>query len=319
MLPKISVIIPVFNTEKYLKECLDSVTNQTFRDIEIICVNDGSTDNSLVILNEYAQKDNRIKIVTKGNGGLASARNEGLKYISGEFVYFLDSDDYIDKTLFEYAINVFNNFEIDFFCFSSDLIIEDKTQSYLDYAGLNNYIKVNRDGFYDTNFDICINTNIHVWNKIYKTDFVKKHDIKFIEPLLYEDIYFVWLANFISKKAYYDNTIYHYYRIREASIMQDVYKEKTYCKAIDHLKNFECLIETLYSRYKAIFIANYNSLLYLLDCYIDKTKETSLAKDKYRVELYKVEILKNLNNKYRKHIVINLFGLKIKFKIRRKG
>uniref|UniRef100_UPI003864C4B3 glycosyltransferase family 2 protein n=1 Tax=Methanobrevibacter sp. TaxID=66852 RepID=UPI003864C4B3 len=102
----VSVIIPVYNVEKYLKECLDSVCNQTLANIEIICVNDGSTDNSLAILNEYAQKDGRIKIISQENQGLGAARNRGLEDASADYVYFLDSDDYIELTTLE---KLFNN------------------------------------------------------------------------------------------------------------------------------------------------------------------------------------------------------------------
>ena len=93
MMPKVSVIIPVYNVEKYLKQCLDSVVNQTLKDIEIICVNDGSTDNSLEILEEYAQKDNRIIIISQENQGQSVARNIALEKATGEYVGFVDSDD----------------------------------------------------------------------------------------------------------------------------------------------------------------------------------------------------------------------------------
>ena len=105
--PKISVIIPVYNVEDYLEECLDSIINQTFKDLEIICINDGSQDNSLNILEEYAEKDNRIKIITTKNQGLSAARNRGLENITGDYVYFIDSDDYLELTAFEelYAVS----------------------------------------------------------------------------------------------------------------------------------------------------------------------------------------------------------------------
>ena len=107
---KISVIIPVYNIEKYLVKCLDSVINQTFTDIEIICINDGSTDNSLSILEEYAQKDKRIKIINKENGGLSSAWNAGLNEVSAEYLTFVDGDDWIDTNTFKLAYEaVLNN------------------------------------------------------------------------------------------------------------------------------------------------------------------------------------------------------------------
>ena len=106
--PKISVIIPVYNVEKFLRECLDSVVNQTMRDIEIICVNDGSTDNSLDILKEYAAKDDRIIVINQTNGFVGSARNNGLKIAKGEYIQFVDSDDYLElnacETAYKYAL-----------------------------------------------------------------------------------------------------------------------------------------------------------------------------------------------------------------------
>ena len=98
---KISVVVPVYNVEKYLKECIDSIINQTLEDIEIICVNDGSTDSSLEILNNFAEQDNRIKVITQSNQGLSAARNTGIKYANGEYISFIDSDDYIDTSLYE--------------------------------------------------------------------------------------------------------------------------------------------------------------------------------------------------------------------------
>jgi len=99
-MPKISVIIPVYNTEKYLAECLDSVVNQTLQDIEIICVNDGSTDGSLAILEEYAEKDSRIKIIQQKNQGAGEARNKGIKTAQGEYIAFIDSDDFLEEDCF---------------------------------------------------------------------------------------------------------------------------------------------------------------------------------------------------------------------------
>lgn len=94
MMPKISIIIPVYNVEKYLPECLDSVISQTLRDIEIVCINDGSPDNSLSILKDYAAKDKRIVLIDKQNEGVGKARNDGMRVATGEFIAFMDSDDY---------------------------------------------------------------------------------------------------------------------------------------------------------------------------------------------------------------------------------
>ena len=100
-MPKISVIIPVYNVEKYLGQCLDSVVNQTFKDIEIICIDDGSTDSSLDILKKYAQIDSRIIIINSENNGVSEARNKGIERAKGDYIYFIDGDDYIDQQCLE--------------------------------------------------------------------------------------------------------------------------------------------------------------------------------------------------------------------------
>ena len=98
---KVSVVIPVYNVEDYLRDCLDSIVNQTLKDIEIICINDGSTDNSLEILEHYKSKDERIKVISQENGGISAARNKGIDLASGDYISFIDSDDYIDNNFYE--------------------------------------------------------------------------------------------------------------------------------------------------------------------------------------------------------------------------
>ena len=95
--PKISIIIPIYNVEDYVGKCLESVTNQTLKDIEVICVDDGTKDNSCAVVEAYMKEDDRIKLVHKENGGLSSARNYGLQYATGEYIWWIDSDDYIEK------------------------------------------------------------------------------------------------------------------------------------------------------------------------------------------------------------------------------
>ena len=109
----ISVIIPVYNSEKYLTRCLDSILANTYKNIEVICVNDGSTDNSAKLLNEYAIKDRRMRIIHKSNGGLSSARNAGLREIKGKFLTFIDSDDWIHPQYFEILENAIVNDDTD--------------------------------------------------------------------------------------------------------------------------------------------------------------------------------------------------------------
>ena len=111
---KISVIVPVYNVEKYLTKCVDSIMNQTYKDLEIILVDDGSTDNSGKICDEYVKKDKRFKVIHKKNGGLSDARNVGIKNSTGEYLSFIDSDDYIDNDMIECLYNacIKNNADI---------------------------------------------------------------------------------------------------------------------------------------------------------------------------------------------------------------
>ena len=101
---KISVIVPVYNVENYLSQCLKSIINQTYKNLEIICVNDGSTDKSLMILKEYEKKDKRIKVINQNNKGLAATKNVGMKIATGDYITFVDSDDYIDLNVYEKCI-----------------------------------------------------------------------------------------------------------------------------------------------------------------------------------------------------------------------
>lgn len=298
-MPKISVIIPIYNVEKYLRECLDSVINQTVKDIEIICVNDGSTDNSLNILEEYALRDKRITIINKKNGGLSSARNEGLKYISGELCHFLDSDDFIEQNLYENAISIFQNFNIDYFCFSSKSFIDGEgvIQNQQD---MDSYIYTQRDGLYDVCFDIGLDTNIHVWNKIFKTSKIKQNNLHFIEGLLYEDIYFMWMYVFLSKKVYFVNDTYHHYRMRSNSIMEKTTQNLSLKTGIDHLLNWYELFKTL-SKDKYFFLNNFDNLYKLLEIYTIRTREMVPNNSIIYVEKLKQKYLLELN--YTKNVL----------------
>lgn len=330
---KFSIIIPVYNVEKYLRECLDSVINQTFKDIEIICVNDGSPDNSLSILKEYADKDKRIKIIDQENTGLSRARNSGLDILSGKYCYFLDSDDYIEPDLFEHANKIFENFDIDYFCFGSEVFVDGEcVQSIED---LNNDIKIKRNGLFELDFPIGLNTNIHVWNKIFKTSMIKEHNIRFIDKLIYEDIYFTWYYFFLSSKAYYDSTIYHHYRVHSNSTMEVTTQHKRFDTGIAHMYNWYELFKSV-SRNVALFSKTYgyDIFLYLLNQYYKRTIEMVPTGDKHRVKLLKVKYQKELEKFYHvnigskffqcvfsiknsidnKHVIICCCGIKLKVK-----
>ena len=131
MFPKISIIIPVYNAEKYLYECLDSLVNQTMKNTEIICIDDGSTDNSYEILCEYATKDNRFIILQQENKGAGAARNKGMEIAKGEFLAFLDADDFFEHDMLEITLNKIEKTQADFVIFNSNQF-DDKTKQFVD-------------------------------------------------------------------------------------------------------------------------------------------------------------------------------------------
>ena len=300
-MPKVSIIIPVYNVEKYLSQCLDSVINQTIKDIEIICVNDGSTDDSFQILEKYAKKDERIKVISKENGGLSSARNQGLKYATSELCYFLDSDDYIEPNLLEVAFNAFLNNDIDYYCFGSEIFTEEDKYLNQETKTLNKYLKIKFNGIQKATFDVGQNQNIHVWNKVFKTSIIKNYNLGFIEGLLYEDIFFTWYYFFLSKKIYFDKNIYHHYRVHPNSIMGKTTQNKSYELAISHLYNWHALFVEV-SKNTEIYSKNYRNMLILLHNYKKRTIELSKPKDKERIvqlaKLYKKELQNSFIQKY---------------------
>jgi glycosyltransferase involved in cell wall biosynthesis len=205
MQPKVSIIIPVYNTQEFLVQCLDSILNQTLDNLEIICVENGSTDSSLEILNEYSQSYTHLKVIIHPEGRLGDARNAGLRLAKGEYIGFVDSDDFIDPTMFENLYRVA-------FKHSADIAICGIT---VFYQKDNVYLEKEPEIFPNSEFvPIQQNKkffrNLTAWNKIYKKSFLDKHNFEFPEDLYYEDQLFLIkafvLANgiaSISKPLYY--------------------------------------------------------------------------------------------------------------------
>lgn len=181
---KVSVVIPVYNSEKYLKRCLDSAVNQTLKEIEIIIINDGSTDNSEKIIHQYLS-DDRIKYICQNNMGQSTARNKGIDIATGEYIGFLDSDDWVDLDFFEklYSAAQKNNADISV----GDIIRIHK-------FGKKAHIKYTEEmSVTDTNkkFEVCdVPEKSYVWNKLYKLDKLKSLNIKFEEGRIFEDCVF---------------------------------------------------------------------------------------------------------------------------------
>ena len=213
--------MPVYNVEKYLKKCLDTLINQTLKDIEIICVNDGSTDNSLAILEEYASNDERIKIITQENRGLSGARNSGMKYITGEYVSFIDSDDWIELDTYESLYNFIISKDLDILMFPFNFYNEDTKEIYeTQYTSLE-VIDSSLDNkiftFEDVK-DVLFKIAHSPVNKLYNASYLKDIDAHFEEGLNYEDIAFFYPTFINTQKVSLIRKPFYFYRIRDESI-----------------------------------------------------------------------------------------------------
>lgn len=227
-MPKLSIIVPIYNREKYLRKCLDSVINQTLKEIEIICVNDGSTDGSLEIINEYAKKDNRVKIINKENGGVASARNAGMNVATAEYYTFIDSDDLLDNDAYEKAMMHID--EADLVHFGIKVFGD---SHYAQRLGDDNYYKIKYTGVKKLNKKIILNSDVSACNKIFKKSIIDEYNITFPDGLNYEDAEFYYKYVSCAETVYYLDKYFYHYRRSGNSIMSDSFNGSV--KAIHHL------------------------------------------------------------------------------------
>ena len=212
MKPKVSIIIPVYNVEKYISKCLDSLVKQTLKEIEIIVVNDGSPDNSQKIIDKYVKKyPDKVKSYTKENGGQGSARNYGLEKAHGEYIGYVDSDDFIEPTMYELLYSKAKKDKLDIVICGNYIVSED-------------YKYKKEDSFtikYQTSFENAIFGKMAVWNKIYKKEILIDNKLKFKEKVWYEDLAFTVKALMQTKKiGFIDEPLYDYL-LRAGSTMNN--------------------------------------------------------------------------------------------------
>lgn len=209
--PKLSIIIPVYNIENYLARCLDSILNQTFTDFEVIIVDDGTKDNSGIIADLYSEKDNRIKVIHKENGGVSTARFEGIKIAKGEYIGFVDGDDMIDPDMYSILIANAEKYNADISHCGYKMVFPDGRIDY--YYNTNKFVvQDNQNGLTDLLKGEFIEPGL--WNKVYKTDFVKNvvlnkimdSSIRINEDLLMN----YYLFKQANKSVFIDKCLYHY-------------------------------------------------------------------------------------------------------------
>ena len=262
----VSIIIPIYNVEKYLEKCIKSIINQTYRNLEIILINDGSTDESANICEKYKNQDNRIVFINKKNGGAASAKNEGLKVAKGDYITFVDSDDFIELDMIEYMVNTIKKYNSDIVqCnftnlykntekFKQDKIIEQKITS-KDFLEL-----------FLTKWDSSL-----FWNKLFKREVIE--NIFFKEGRCIDDEFFTYKCVINSKNIVTSNKIVYNYRMRKSGVMKSESSQKQILKdRIDYLYERYELVTQIYEDLDDIFLENLLTYYLIISSnhYIDK-------------------------------------------------
>ncbi len=224
---KISVIMPVYKVEKYLKECMDSVLNQTYKNLEIILVDDGSPDRCGELCDEYAKKDSRIQVIHKKNGGAPAARNDALAIATGEWIAYVDPDDWVETNAFEIALAAAQKEQADIVIFNTYLNQDDGSQSAIQ-AFPHDFVTNNRKIIYGMQLS-ALNSGYtpysqnwsqgFPWDKIYRTSQMRAHNVLWPVNLKANDdvVYTIHAFQAARKIAYVDKTLYHY-RMNPASI-----------------------------------------------------------------------------------------------------
>lgn len=300
---KVSVIVPVYNVENYLRKCLDSLINQTLEDIEIIVVNDGSTDNSGKIINEFLKKSNKIKLVEKQNGGLSDARNYGMKYATGEYIAFLDSDDYVDKTAYEKMYNKAIDQNCDFV--ECDFVWKYDTKEKKDIGEL-----------YKDKHEMLEKARVVAWNKLIKRSLIEEKKIEFPKGLRYEDIEFFYkLLPHINKFGFVKECLIYYVQRNNSIVNTQNERTKEIFEVLDNVityykdNNFyeEYKIELEYTYTRLLLCSSFLRIIKIKNSLIRKEQLKNTWENlNYNFPEWKnneiLKEVKSLKNKYMKSV-----------------
>lgn len=255
----VSIIVPIYNIENYIEDCVQSITNQSYKNLEIILVDDGSSDNSPLICDELAKKDNRIKVIHKKNGGLSSARNAGIEIAKGEYLGFIDGDDIVNCEMYEFMINIAINENADivqceFLKFLN--ISEIVNDSYDSEVTIFNNVEALKN-LYKPGINI---SSIVTWTKIYKRDLFK--EIRFPLGKLHEDEFTTYKLLYKANKIAYTNRKLCYYRQTPNSIMNSNFSKNR----LDVLESLEERLDFINNNFNDSELKDLSLEYYLMNC-----------------------------------------------------
>lgn len=297
---KISVIIPVYNTERYIRKCLDSVVNQSYENIEIIVVNDGSKDNSEEIIKEYENKyKNKIIYLKKQNGGLSDSRNYGMKYATGDYICFIDSDDYIDEDLFE-KLKKYIDLNYDIIKFKLTKV----DANYNVIEKVNGPVFENKSG--EEAFNTLYSSDVMLqpaWLYLYKKSLLQENKFEYPKGKYHEDFARTALIMLKAKSVVSTDVYGYYYYLSETSITRGNDDTKKNKRAWDMLEHYDYMLEKI-KEYNIDQNTKNNLKTYYTNNILLKLEElTNENKKKYISEIKKRKMIKNIKTKNLKQFI----------------
>lgn len=313
---KISIVIPVYNVREYIEYCLESVVNQTYKNYDVILIDDGSDDGSEEICDEYCQKYKNFKVIHKSNGGISTARNEGIKYANGDYIIFVDSDDIVSNELCERISSIAieqdpDVIQYEYLKFEEKIEIENYEKKYKNKTILHRVDNI--DEIYKLYF-VDETITRETWGKAYKREILKK--IRFPEGRLAEDLATTYLILSKCKRIVYTSEKLYYYRIRVNSIMRSRNIKLYYDAMLGHFEIFEFINNN--PQYAHIAYTNYfNNLMklyakneieghnYKSDNIIDRYRKIKYRKLRIRGKI--IFIISKINLKYSLCLIYKLF------------
>lgn len=308
----ISVIVPVYKVEKYLNQCVDSIINQTYTNLEIILVDDGSPDNCGKICDEYAKKDSRIKVIHKENGGLSDARNIGTSMAMGEFLTYIDSDDNISLNYVEYLYDLIKKEDEIMFSACGVQVVRNPTEISQITAINDKYVILNeKQAFENMLYDKGL--YLSAWGKLFKTEFIKKY--KFPKGKVYEDTAVIYYWIYDAKKIAYGEGKCYFYINRENSISN----QKNFNQnEMDYIENTNKMLNFIISKYSELekpvnrfyLYSNFRELRILL---FSKIKNEDMEMNIWNnIKKTRMNVIKDINIPKRDKIaiIISFFGKK---------